>query len=167
MKPLIAQLKLPVHGWGLQVQSNGSQITGIDFIAGDCEEIASTDAVLSNAISQLRYYMDDPAYPFDLPLRIQGTPFQCRVWDALRRLRVGETQTYGMLARRLETSARAVGGACRSNPLAIVVPCHRIVGQHGLGGFSGTTRGSELQVKQWLLQHEDQNRRYRSRSSAA
>ena len=77
-----------------------------------------------------------------------------RVWQALKQIPAGESICYGELAKQLGTSARAVGNACRANPLPIVVPCHRVVSASGLGGFMGQTQGAELTVKQWLLKHE-------------
>jgi methylated-DNA-[protein]-cysteine S-methyltransferase len=83
-----------------------------------------------------------------------GTPFQCRVWQALRDIPPGTTRTYGELARDLGTSPRAIGGACRANPCLIAVPCHRVVARDGLGGFAGERGGKRLAVKRWLLRHE-------------
>lgn len=106
---------------------------------------------LANALAA---YFSDPASLCSVPLQLAGTPFQQRVWTALRAIPPGRTRTYGDLAAELGTSARAVGGACRANPCPIVVPCHRVVGATGLGGFAGDTSGHRLEVKRWLLRHE-------------
>lgn len=103
---------------------------------------------------QIEAYFRDGGAGFDLPLLLRGTPFQLRVWAALRAIPAGCTRTYGDLARELGSSARAVGGACRANPCPIVVPCHRVVAVNGLGGFAGDTRGRRVAVKRWLLAHE-------------
>lgn len=103
---------------------------------------------------QLDAYFRNGSTRFDLPVELEGTGFQRKVWDALRDIPSGRTVTYGELARKLGTSARAVGGACRSNPCPIVVPCHRVVATNGLGGFAGDTSGRKLDVKRWLLRHE-------------
>jgi methylated-DNA-[protein]-cysteine S-methyltransferase len=103
---------------------------------------------------QLTQYFKDGCGTFDLPLVLQGTEFQRRVWSLLRAIPAGETRTYGALARELGSAPRAVGQACRANPLPIVVPCHRVVGAQGLGGFAGDTSGRRLAVKRWLLRHE-------------
>jgi methylated-DNA-[protein]-cysteine S-methyltransferase len=129
-------------------------VIGIDFFRAFAAEVEPTDAVASEAARQLRRYLEDSEWRFDLPLRLAGTDFQRRVWGALQQLSSGETRRYGQLAHQLCTSARAVGGACRANPAAIVVPCHRVVGSGGLGGFSGTVTGSEIEIKEWLLKHE-------------
>lgn len=98
-----------------------------------------------------------------LPVDPGGTPFQRRVWDELRRIPRGAVRTYGQMARALESpgAARAVGGANRANPIAIVIPCHRVVAADGtLGGYAGQwhRRGTNLQEgpsrKRWLLAHE-------------
>lgn len=104
--------------------------------------------------AELAAYFADPGHRFELPLRVTGTPFQRRVWAALRAIAPGRTRTYGDLAAELGTSPRAVGGACRANPCPIVVPCHRVVGAAGLGGFAGDTSGHKVAVKRWLLRHE-------------
>ncbi len=103
---------------------------------------------------QLRSYFANPRTAFHLSLAPSGTLFQQRVWKALQRIPVGRTLSYGALARKLTTSARAVGNACRANPIPIVIPCHRIVAADGAGGFMGKRSGSALRLKHWLLEHE-------------
>ena len=72
----------------------------------------------------------------------------------MRRIPIGQVVTYGELAKALDSSARAVAGACRANPIPILIPCHRVVAATGLGGYMGETGGEALAIKQWLLQHE-------------
>jgi methylated-DNA-[protein]-cysteine S-methyltransferase len=103
---------------------------------------------------QLKRYFATPQSGFDLPLQQQGTPYQQRVWRALQRIPPGHTLTYGQLAKRLHSSPRAIGNACRQNPLPLLVPCHRVVAASGLGGFAGETTGKPLVLKRWLLEHE-------------
>ncbi len=105
-------------------------------------------------INQLRDYFERRCLTFDLPLSLRGTPFQQAVWALLQTLPVGETRTYGELARQLGSAARAVGQACRANPCPIVVPCHRVVAAQGLGGFGGDASGERYAIKSWLLRHE-------------
>ncbi len=95
--------------------------------------------VLGEAGRQIEEYLAGDRRSFDLPLAdpADATAFQRRVWAALGRIPYGEVRTYGDLAAVLNTGARAVGGACRRNPLPLVVPCHRVVARAGLGGFSG------------------------------
>lgn len=103
---------------------------------------------------QLAAYFVDATADFDLPLDLGGTPFQQRVWAAIRSIPPGSTRTYRDLARDLGSAPRAVGQACRANPCPIVVPCHRVVSVNGLGGFAGDRTGRKLAVKRWLLRHE-------------
>jgi methylated-DNA-[protein]-cysteine S-methyltransferase len=85
-------------------------------------------------------------------VRARGTPFQERVWQALRRIPAGQTVSYGSLARSIGApgAARAVGAACNANPVWLVIPCHRVVGANGkLTGYAGG-----IERKRWLLAHE-------------
>jgi len=110
------------------------------------------EAVLAAAATQLREYFDGTRRAFDLPLDLEGTPFQRRAWLALAEIPYGETRSYGEQARRLGVprAARAIGAANGANPLPIILPCHRLVGADGaLTGFGGG-----LDVKRWLLEHE-------------
>jgi methylated-DNA-[protein]-cysteine S-methyltransferase len=106
------------------------------------------------AAALTRYFGGDPAALSDLPVAPVGTPFQRRVWQRLSAIPPGEALSYGALARELGTSARAVGGACRTNPIPLVIPCHRVVATNGLGGYSGERGGDWLAKKRWLLAHE-------------
>jgi methylated-DNA-[protein]-cysteine S-methyltransferase len=123
--------------------------------AGTRRRVART-APGRRASTALRQYLHD-ATRGRLPraaLAPAGTAFQKRVWRELMRIPPGAVRTYGELARRLGTSARAVGGACRANPIPILIPCHRVVAAGGEGGFLGRTRGSAMALKRWLLEHE-------------
>ncbi|VEJ21318.1 methylated-DNA--[protein]-cysteine S-methyltransferase [Neisseria animaloris] len=90
---------------------------------------------------------------FNHPISTQGTVFQQKVWQAIAEIPAGEVLTYQDIARKIGSHPRAVGGACGKNPLALVVPCHRVVAKQGLGGFS-SGEGDALAIKRWLLQHE-------------
>jgi len=108
--------------------------------------------LLDEAVAQLQDYFDGGRSDFDLPLRAHGTAFQQRVWDALRAIPIGQTRSYGELAKLLGSSARAVGQANGSNPIPIFIPCHRVLAAAGaLGGYSG---GEGPPTKLWLLEHE-------------
>ncbi len=110
----------------------------------------STSTVASEQLAlHLQDYFAGRRRHFEVPLNLQGTPFQLRVWTALVHVPFGRLTTYGELARRVGTphGARAVGGAVGSNPLPIIIPCHRVVASGGgLGGF-----GSGLDWKRRLL----------------
>ena len=108
--------------------------------------------VLQQAIMQLAEYFEGERTAFDVPLDMQGTPFQKSVWDLLLSIPYGETTTYGEMAQTLGDSrkARAVGLANGKNPVSIIVPCHRVIGSSGaLTGFAGG-----LDTKAFLLRLE-------------
>jgi methylated-DNA-[protein]-cysteine S-methyltransferase len=98
---------------------------------------APTTPLLSEAAKQLLAYFDGDLTEFDLPLAPSGGVFQQRVCEAMCAIPFGETRTYGDLARTLNTSAQSVGQACGGNTIPIIIPCHRILGANGLGGYSG------------------------------
>jgi methylated-DNA-[protein]-cysteine S-methyltransferase len=109
-------------------------------------------ARLREVRAQLAAYFAGKLLTFDLPLAAQGTPFQQSVWQQLRQIPYGDTASYIELARRLgnPSAMRAVGAANGANPIAIIVPCHRVIGHDGkLVGFGGG-----LPAKRWLLDHE-------------
>ncbi|HZU71164.1 MAG TPA: methylated-DNA--[protein]-cysteine S-methyltransferase [Acidimicrobiales bacterium] len=109
----------------------------------------SDDRALAGVADQLRAYFAGDLKEFDVDIVFDGTPFQCRVWGALRDIPYGETVSYGTLAAAVgrRGAARAVGAAVGRNPVSIIVPCHRVVGADGsLTGFGGG-----LDRKQFLL----------------
>jgi methylated-DNA-[protein]-cysteine S-methyltransferase len=107
--------------------------------------------ILIRARSALRDYFDGAPLLKDLPLKPHGTAYRQRVWQALRQIPAGQTRSYIEIARIAGGSARSVGGANAANPIAIFIPCHRVVATTGLGGYSG---GDGLQTKQKLLDLE-------------
>ena len=112
------------------------------------EEIAP----LQQAMDELRRYLAGEHIQFSCPLDLQGTPFQIAVWEELYRIPYGETRTYAEIARAIGRSSavRAVGAANGANPVAIIVPCHRVIGSNG----SLTGYGGGLPTKAWLLHLE-------------
>ncbi len=113
----------------------------------------SSNPLVVNACRQLIAYLQNPRFSFDIPLSQHGTTFQQRVWQAIAEIPVGQVRTYGQLARQIGSGPRAVANACGANNLPLVVPCHRVVAQNGLGGFmQGKQNG--LLIKQWLLRNE-------------
>lgn len=138
----------------LGIRMRGDALIGVDFLPASVATVRAPDRATRNVVDQLLHYLEDPRWHFDLPLELDGTPFQCRVWAALREIPVGEVVSYGDLAARLASGARAVGGACRRNPVPVIVPCHRVVSAAGIGGFMGATAGAPLAIKAWLLAHE-------------
>ncbi|AWK50694.1 methylated-DNA--[protein]-cysteine methyltransferase [Clostridium beijerinckii] len=137
------------------IEENGTAITKLDFINKDMEEEIIEEnetALLKKAINELNEYLDGNRSSFDLPLDPKGTEFQKKVWNALKEIPYGETRSYGEIAKIIgnEKAARAVGMANNKNPIAIIVPCHRVIGANGkLVGYAGG-----LDLKEKLLQLE-------------
>jgi methylated-DNA-[protein]-cysteine S-methyltransferase len=136
------------------VTTAGDHVTDIRYLPPSVAPRAPTNALAERAARQLECYRENPDASFDLPLAIEGTEFQRRLWDALCTIPRGKTMTYGELAQRLGAEPRAIGQACGDNRFPIVIPCHRVVAADGLGGFSHSTSGYLLEVKRWLLLHE-------------
>lgn len=108
--------------------------------------------LLEKAKTQVEAYFAGRLQKFDLPLQPAGTDFQRSVWRLMSAIPLGQTRSYGDLARDLKSAPRAVGGACGKNPLPLLIPCHRVLGSRGsIGGYSG---GGGLDTKRWLLEHE-------------
>ncbi|MDH5577868.1 MAG: methylated-DNA--[protein]-cysteine S-methyltransferase, partial [Betaproteobacteria bacterium] len=133
-----------------------ARIAGIRYLPPTASAVKPQNTLAERAARQLERYRDDPDAPFDLPLAIEGTPFQRAVWNAMCAIPRGHTRTYGELARELGGEARAVGQACGDNRLPIVIPCHRVVAADGIGGFAHATDGYLIEAKRWLLLHEAQ-----------
>jgi methylated-DNA-[protein]-cysteine S-methyltransferase len=143
---------LPSPIGDLLLVSNGEVLTGVHMTPHPALVGPRDDALLGAVREQLQAYFAGELLDFDLPLGLQGTPFQRRVWEALRRIPYGTTASYIDIARRIgrPTAPRAVGAANGRNPIAIIVPCHRVIGADGtLTGYGGG-----LDRKRWLLRHE-------------
>jgi methylated-DNA-[protein]-cysteine S-methyltransferase len=141
----------------LELTSDGAALCGVTMRAQEPSPsftgvTAGEDAVLLAAAAQLAEYFAGARQRFELPLRMDGTEFQRRVWTGLLGIPFGERCSYGALARTIGAvnGSRAVGSANRVNPIGIIVPCHRVVGGDGtLTGYAGG-----LPTKKWLLEHE-------------
>jgi methylated-DNA-[protein]-cysteine S-methyltransferase len=134
------------------IRASDDAVTGIFFGGLPGQAQTGENALCREAARQIGEYLAGKRKVFELPLRLSGTDFQNAVWDALMAVPWGETRTYGQIAAMLgrKNAARAVGGACRINPIPLIVPCHRIVGSNGsLTGFAGG-----LDMKRALLRLE-------------
>ncbi len=132
-------------------EENGA-IIGVEW--GEPRECDDT-VLLGQAESQIGDYFAGRRVEFDLALRVLGSDFQRAVCAAMLEIPFGETATYGDIAKSLNVSAQAVGQACGGNPIPLLIPCHRVLGANGLGGFSGAGGGQNgIEVKVKLLRHE-------------
>jgi methylated-DNA-[protein]-cysteine S-methyltransferase len=157
MKEEIAMVPAPFGG--IRLSASAGILVGIDVVPAHAVENDGAgppwaDGSLREAAEQMLRYLKQPGSDLVLPMRLQGTPFQQRIWQELREIPAGRTITYGSLAKRLETGPRAVASACKSNRFPIIIPCHRVVSADGLGGYCGETEGPMLEIKRWLLRHE-------------
>jgi len=140
-------------GW-LKVKGNQYFVTSSQFVFEQPSADTGQGSVRDQAYLQLQNYLKRQISRFDVPVMTRGSEFQQKVWGELEKIPAGQTRTYGDIARKLGSSPRAVGGACRRNPVAVLVPCHRVVSSSGAGGYAGDTDGNNMRVKLWLLDHE-------------
>lgn len=147
-----AVISTPLGKLGIRLEQDALSL--LDFVSSSVAHRLPATPAAKRVVAALEAYFADAGREFDLPLLLHGTPFQVRVWRALQAIPVGTVRTYGDLAEQLGSSPRAVGGACRANPVPIIVPCHRVVGASGLGGYSGARGGEWLRTKAQLLAHE-------------
>ncbi len=140
------------HRLGVTMDAQG--ITQMELLGGDTPLRRGETPLERSVEEQLKRYFQNPHTTVDIPLHPSGTPYQLRIWKALRQIPVGATFRYGELAEKLGSSPRAVAAACRANPLPILIPCHRVVAKEGVGGYMGETNGEAILIKQWLLHHE-------------
>lgn len=138
----------------LGVATAGERLRELVYLPPGYALQAPANRLAEQAARQIEQYCRDPDFSFDLPLAPCGTVFQQRVWEAICAIPRGRVLTYGELARRLQTAPRAVGQACGANFFPLVIPCHRVTASGGLGGFSNHADGFHLDVKRWLLTHE-------------
>jgi methylated-DNA-[protein]-cysteine S-methyltransferase len=143
----------------LRLVSDGRSLMGLYMMSEKHSFMSQSNWVEDDSVApfgeakeQLSAYFAGTLTEFDLPLQMQGTPFQQSVWEALKTIPYGTTVSYGELAQQLgqPKASRAVGLANGRNPISIVVPCHRVIGGNGkLTGYGGG-----VERKQWLLNHE-------------
>ena len=123
----------------LGVLLDGDVVVRLDYLTRKVRLKVPRTRAAQRVARELANFFRDGGSRFSLDVRTEGTPFQRRVWGALRAIPAGETRTYGQLAGQLGSGPRAVGNACRRNPVSIIVPCHRVVAAKGMGGYSGKT----------------------------
>jgi len=129
LKSIVGELTLFEHD---------GKIIALDWGQGLDAPRKSDNPVLNQAAKALHNYFGSGVETFKaLPLDPGGTDFQRRVWKQMQAIKPGHVKTYGDIAKTLKSSARAVGGACGANPIPILIPCHRVVAQGSLGGYTG------------------------------
>lgn len=148
------QAKFPAPFAVLGIRTVGERLTGIEYLPKHAAILAPLNQVAERACRQIERYLDDAEFRFDLPFEFRGSEFQRKVWLAVYRIPSGSTRSYLDIARELRTAPRPVGGACGANRIPLVIPCHRVLASHGIGGFMHARRGPALEIKRWLLRHE-------------
>ena len=139
----------------LGIHCDATGVTGVDYLDAGHPLAPPRSAIAARAVAEIERYLADPDHRFGVALNPRGTPFQQRAWQAILDIPSGQSRTYGELATRLVSAPRAVGQACGSNPIALIIPCHRVTGSRGhLGGFMHSTQSDPLRIKRWLLAHE-------------
>jgi len=144
----VPQLSLHTPIGDITISEEAGTIVAVDWGWGRDQ---TATPLLSRASEQLHAYFDGELTEFSLTLAPRGTSYQKRVWQALCAIPYGETRSYGQLAAIAGGSPRSVGGANGANRIPIIIPCHRVVGSAGMGGYSG---GEGLATKRFLLQLE-------------
>lgn len=152
MKLILSAFKTPVGA--LEVMHDEQHIHRAIF-TDNCVPNAKPTPFCSFIERELNSYFANPFYRFQLSIKPHGTPYQQRVWNELLVIPIGRTLSYGELALRLQSSPRAVGQACKNNPVALFIPCHRVVGKNNIGGYMGQSEA--LRYKLDLLRHEGFN----------
>jgi methylated-DNA-[protein]-cysteine S-methyltransferase len=146
------RVRLPSPVGGLAVEATDRAIVAVHWIKGDADDAVNDGGLLAEARSQLLAYFAGRLTAFDLPLAPTGSPFERDVWRRMCDIPHGRTMTYGEMADAVGGVARAVGTACGSNPIPVIIPCHRVLGAgNRMVGYSGRGR---VETKRWLLVHE-------------
>jgi len=135
----------------IYISENSGKICGVSFRKGfECENVETE--LIKKTYRQICEYLNGERKVFDIPIEICGTEFQSRVWKALLEIPYGKTVTYKDIAKNIgqPSASRAVGMANNKNKIAIIIPCHRVIGQNGqLTGYAGG-----LDIKRYLLDLE-------------
>jgi methylated-DNA-[protein]-cysteine S-methyltransferase len=148
-----AKLAAPFAVLGIRIEEDW--LTDIEYLPLDTPTLAPATSLAREVCDQLQAYLADPDFIFDLSLHIGGTIHQKRVWRAIQDIPSGKTRSYADIATQLHSAPRAIGQACGANRLPVVIPCHRVIAKSGgLGGFMNASDGVPLDIKRWLLRHE-------------
>lgn len=155
MKEYIYYYKTPIGN--LRVVGDGNSILALDFADQSASNEEEYPEVIMECIAQLDEYFAGKRKNFDVRYLLKGSEFQRKVWSELAKIPYGETVTYKYIAEKIgnEKAVRAVGTTNGKNPISIIIPCHRVVGARGK--LTGYAWG--LWRKQWLLEHEKNNKK--------
>lgn len=138
---------------------DGAKLTKVKYLDKSSHDVSQKNPLSKTAEAvknKIEKYLDprSKTKTINIDVSLDVTPFQLRVLKQLQKIPYGETRSYGQIARILKTSPRAVGNACRNNPLPIIIPCHRVVAARDIGGYDGARSGELLTIKRRLLESE-------------
>ncbi len=140
----------PVETLGIRL--DGDAIEEVVWLPGNVCKDNPRHPLANRLKSDILYFLDKGVPLPEVKMNLYGSAFQLMVWRALQSIMVGDVMSYGQLAKRLNTGSRAIGQACRTNPVVLFIPCHRIVAASGVGGYMG--KKNRINIKSWLLEHE-------------
>ena len=140
----------PVETLGIRL--SGDAVETVAWLPGKVSLKESASVLANQLKSDILYFLEEGRPLPEVRMSLHGTQFQLRVWKALQTIKMGDVLSYGQLAQKLNTGSRAIGQACRTNPVVLFIPCHRVVSASGIGGYMGKKK--RINIKQWLLEHE-------------
>lgn len=149
------QAKLAAPFAVLGIRTIGERVAGIEYLPRAAATLKPQTAFVREVCRQLSAYLKNPSFEFDLPFDYDGTDFQKRVWKTVHDIPSGSVLSYKDVAKKIGSAPRPVGSACGANLIPILIPCHRVVASQGIGGFMHSRRGAPIDVKRWLLHHEN------------
>ena len=148
-------IHVPFGAVGVRLNHARTQVQELVYLSSHTQELVPDCDLAERVCRQIESYIANPSFHFNLPLMDRGTAFQKKVWQVISGLEAGQVLTYKQVGQIIQCGApRAVGGACGANPYPLIVPCHRVVGANGIGGFAHNDDGFFIEVKRWLLAHE-------------
>jgi methylated-DNA-[protein]-cysteine S-methyltransferase len=149
------QAKLAAPFAVLGVRTLGERVTDIEYLPRGAASLKPQNAFAREVCRQLSAYLKKPSFVFDLPFEYDGTDYQKKVWKAVHAIPSGIVLSYREVAGKIGSAPRPVGTACGANRIPLLIPCHRVVASGGIGGFMHSRRGAPIDVKRWLLHHEN------------
>jgi len=147
-----AKLEVPFAVIGIRTRAE--RLTDLEYLPLGAATLKPIDAFSREVCRQLKAYFRRSDFDLDLPFEWHGTGYQQRVWEAVRAIPRGAVRSYLDVAQTIGSAPRPVGTACGANRIPLLIPCHRVVGSDGLGGFMHSRGGKPLEIKRWLLRHE-------------
>ena len=157
-------MSIPLESWKAKteapfvvigVRTIGERLVRSEYLPHRVALLKPQTAFAREVCRQLKAYVKEPNFQLDLPFDFSGTDIQTRVWKAVQAIPVGAVHSFLQVIRKIGSAPRPVGTACGANHIPILIPCHRVVGSQGIGGFIKARRGVSIDAKRWLLHHKN------------